>query len=108
MVIRKYVDDYIKYFPERWRWSIKNSVEQHELYMSTRARRCKNNYSNCDLLPDFNSIERDVAQFGFCKVEWTDFFGIVWKGKKKKVRSSFLNIVYFWLPGSWLLPAGFL
>lgn len=82
MVIREYVDDYIKYFPERWRWSIKNSVEQHELYMSTRARRCKNNYSNCDLLPDFNSIERDAAQFGFCKVEWTDFFGIVWEGEK--------------------------
>ena len=30
------------------------------------------------------------------------------EGEKKKVRSSFLNIVYFWLPGSWLLPAGFL
>lgn len=50
--------------------------------MSTRARRCKNNCSNCDLLPDFTSIERDAAQFGFCKVEWTDFFGIVWEGEK--------------------------
>lgn len=29
MVIREYVEDYVKYFPERWRWSIKNSVEQH-------------------------------------------------------------------------------
>ena len=30
----------------------------------------------------FSSIERDAAQFGLNLVEWTDFFGLVWQGKK--------------------------
>jgi hypothetical protein len=81
-VIREYVDDYIKYYPERWRWSLKNSYEQNELYMATRARRSKEMFKNNDLLPDFYSIERDAAQFGLSFVEWTDFFGLIWQGKK--------------------------
>ena len=40
-VIREYVDDYVKYFPQRWHWSLKNSYEQNELFMKTRARRSK-------------------------------------------------------------------
>jgi len=81
--IREYVDDYIKYYPEKWRWSLKNSIEQSERYMETRARKSKDFYgTNNDLLPDFYSIERDAAQFELSYVEWTDFFGLIWEGKK--------------------------
>ena len=81
--VREYVDDFDKYFSERWAWSLKNSIDQHDLYMSTRARRSTNPYQgNVDLLPDFYSIERDAAQFDLEEVEWQDFFGLVWEGKK--------------------------
>ena len=60
-----------------------NNFCQNELYLKTRARRCKRyDGTNYDLLPDFSSIERDAAQFGLNHVEWTDFFGLVWEGKK--------------------------
>ena len=60
-----------------------NNLCQNELYLKTRARRCKRyDGTNYDLLPDFSSIERDAAQFGLNHVEWTDFFGLVWEGKK--------------------------
>ncbi len=81
-IIREYRDDYVKYYPERWRWRLKNSIEQNELYMATRARRSKDTYQNNDLLPDFYSIERDAAQFELSSVEWTDFFGLIWEGRK--------------------------
>ena len=80
--IREYVDDYVEYYPERWRWRLKNGYEQNEIYMATRARRSKEMYKNNDLLPDFYSIERDAAQFGLSSVKWTDFFGLIWEGKK--------------------------
>ena len=82
-MIREYVEDYVKYFPDKWRWDLKNSHEQHEIYMRTRARKSKG-YSgkNCDLLPDFYSIERDAQQFELEHVEWTDFFGLTWVGTK--------------------------
>lgn len=80
--IREYVDDYVKYYPEKWRWRLKNDTELNDLYMRTRARRSKDYYKNNDLLPDFYSIERDAAQFGLRSVEWTDFFGLVWQGEK--------------------------
>jgi hypothetical protein len=80
--IHEYVDDYIKYFPERWQWSLKDSEEQKTLYMRTRARRSDRYGSDKDLLPDFYSIERDANQFEFTRVEWTDFFGLVWEGRK--------------------------
>ena len=80
--IREYIEDYVKYYPNRWSWRLKNDIEQNKLYMSTRARRCKNEYQNDDLLPDFYSIERDADQFGLSYVVWTDFFGLVWEGKK--------------------------
>ncbi len=82
MIVREYVDDYIKYYPERWRWELKKSNDQAELYMSTRARRCKEVNKNNDLLPDFYSIERDAAQFELSHIEWTDFLGLTWIGKK--------------------------
>ena len=84
MSIREYVDDYTKYYPEKWRWSLKNDPDQHDLYMRTRARR-NSKYmdgTNADLLPDFYSIERDAAQFELERIEWTDFFGLVSEGKK--------------------------
>ena len=80
--IREYVDDYIKYFPNKWRWSLKQDSEQSDLFLRTRARQSKNIYENSDLLPDFYSIERDADQFELSHVEWTDFFGLVWEGKK--------------------------
>ena len=82
-MIREYFEDHIKYFPDRWRWELKNSNEQNELYLRTRARRSKDfSGRNYDLLPNFLSIEQDANQFEFKNVEWTDFFGLVWKGKK--------------------------
>ena len=81
-VIREYVDDYVKFYPEKWRWHLKNDTEQNDLYLRTRARRSKDHYRNNDLLPDFYSIERDAAQFGLRSVEWTDFFGLIWQGEK--------------------------
>ena len=80
--IREYVDNYVKYYPERWSWSLKNTPEQNEIFMRTRARRMEHSGENKDLLPDFYSIERDAAQFELCHVEWTDFFGLTWEGKK--------------------------
>ena len=83
MEIREYVDDYVKYYPERWRWCLAHNNEQNELYLRTRARRGKRyDGKNYDLLPDFYSIERDAAQFGLREVRWTDIFGIVWEGEK--------------------------
>ena len=81
MHIRRYMEDYIKYYPEKWHWNLKNDFAQSDLFLKTRARRSKN-YSNCDLMPDFYSIERDAAQFGRSHVVWTDFFGLIWEGKK--------------------------
>lgn len=81
MHIRKYMEDYIKYYPDKWRWELKNTPDQSDLYLRTRARKSKD-YSNCDLLPDFYSIEKDAAQFGRSHVVWTDFFGLIWEGKK--------------------------
>lgn len=62
---------------------MKDSDEQREIYMRTRARKSKD-YSgkNYDLLPDFYSIERDAQQFDLMHVEWTDFFGLTWVGTK--------------------------
>lgn len=85
MKVKEYVDDYIKYYPEKWSWDLKcnNNFCQNELYLKTRARRRKRyDGTNYDLLPDFSSIERDATQFGLNHVEWTDFFGLVWEGKK--------------------------
>ena len=81
-IIREYVSDYIKWYPERWRWSLENSLEQCERYLVTRARWSNDPYIDKDLKPDFYSIERDADQFELSHVEWTDFFGLVWEGEK--------------------------
>ena len=82
-IIREYVEDYVKYYSNRWTWKLKDdSIEQNELYMLTRARRSREMHLNNDLLPDFYSIEKDADQFGLSWVEWTDFFGLIWEGKK--------------------------
>lgn len=81
--IRKYVDDYYKYYPDRWSWKLKDTIDQNELYKRTRARRSKgNSYKNEDKFPDFFSIERDADQFGLDYVEWTDIFGLIWIGER--------------------------
>lgn len=36
--IREYVDDYVEYYPEKWSWRLKESLEQNKLYLRTRAR----------------------------------------------------------------------
>ena len=41
-IIREYVDDYIKYYPEKWRWSLKEECSKR--YLQTRARRSKGSY----------------------------------------------------------------
>lgn len=63
---------------------MKNDPDQHDLYMRTRARRSSKymDGTNADLLLDFYSTERDAAQFELELIEWTDFFGLVWEGKK--------------------------
>ena len=81
-IIREYVSDYIKWYPERWRWSLENSDEQCQRYRETRARRSDDIYRDNDLKPDFYSIERDAEQFGLRYVKWTDFFGLNWIGEK--------------------------
>ena len=104
MKIREYVDDYSKYYPEKWSWKLKDSIEQHELYMSTRARRCKDYRTggNADLLPDFYSIERDATQFELEHVVWTDFFGLEWEGEKGLVANAgapdFKGSLYYYSP----------
>ena len=81
--IREYFDDYNKYYPDKWFWTLKQTPEQNELYLNTRARRAnENDYKNRDLLPNFYSIEQDANQFGLNLVEWQDFFGLIWIGKK--------------------------
>jgi len=82
MLIREFFDDYCKYYPNRWSWSLSNDDGQNDLYLRTRARKSDHWYKNKDLLPDFYSIERDADQFGLCRVKWTDFFGLIWEGEK--------------------------
>lgn len=40
---REYVDIFPEYCPEKWRWSLKNTSEQSELYKKTRARQSGTN-----------------------------------------------------------------
>lgn len=80
--IRIYYEDYIKFFPEKWKWEIDQKGNSNELFMRFRARKSKYVGDNADKLPYFDSIEKDANQFGLSKVTFTDFFGIVWKGEK--------------------------
>lgn len=81
--IRKYFDNYLKWYPEKWTWCIQdNDQNSHDLYMHFRARKSNNFYENADKLPCFDSIEKDAAQFDLNYVSITDFFGIKWEGHK--------------------------
>lgn len=87
--IRRYYNNYVKYFPEQWQWSpyISSSIEEQEkwnkTYLATRARRSTSIYKNNDLNPpDFHSLERDAEQFGLRSYEFTDTFGLKWVGRK--------------------------
>lgn len=87
--IRRYYNNYVKYFPEQWQWSpyISSSIEEQEkwnkTYLATRARRSNSVYKNNDLNPpDFYSLERDAEQFGLHEYEFTDTFGLKWVGHK--------------------------
>ena len=73
--IRRYYSNYIKWFPEEWFWEIADE-ESRKLYMKYRARR------DNDKMPVFDSIESDANQFDLTHVEFTDIFGIKWKGTK--------------------------
>lgn len=86
--IRRYYNNYVKYFPEKWEWrpytgSIEEQTEWNKTYMATRARRSNSIYKNSDLNPpDFYSLERDAEQFGLHEYEFTDTFGLKWVGHK--------------------------
>ena len=86
--IRRYYNNYVKYFPEKWEWrpyvgSIEEQTEWNKIYMATRARRSNSFYKNSDLNPpDFYSLERDAEQFGLHEYEFTDTFGLKWVGHK--------------------------
>ncbi len=78
--IKLYFQDYVKWFPERWEWDILDE-ESRKLYMKFRARK-SSMYRDNDLVPYFDSIEKDANQFDMDEVVFTDIFGIRWKGKK--------------------------
>lgn len=78
--IRLYFQNYVKWYPEEWRWDLADN-ESRKLYMQFRARR-STGYRDNDKGPFFSSIEKDANQFGMREVEFTDIFGIKWKGSK--------------------------
>lgn len=83
--IRRYFQDYAKYFPEEWEWNLSEDADSRERYMNRRARK-GSLYRDADKTPFFDSIEKDANQFGLSKVEFIDFFGIKWKGEKGRFR----------------------
>lgn len=83
--IRRYFQDYAKYFPEEWEWNLSEDADSRERYMKCRARK-GSLYHDADKTPFFDSIEKDANQFGLIKVEFIDFFGIKWKGEKGRFR----------------------
>ena len=83
--IRRYFQDYAKYFPEEWEWNLSEDADSRERYMRCRARK-GSLYHDADKTPFFDSIEKDANQFGLIKVEFIDFFGIKWKGEKGRFR----------------------
>ena len=61
--IKLYFQDYVKWFPEEWKWDLVNDDQNRELYMRFRARKSSGHADN-DLHPFFDSIEKDANQFG--------------------------------------------
>lgn len=83
--IRRYFQDYAKYFHDEWEWSLSEDKESRENYMRFRARK-GSLYSDKDMTPFFDSIERDANRFRLSRIEFTDFFGIRWVGEKGRFR----------------------
>lgn len=83
--IRRYFQDYTKYFPEEWDWELSQDDESRKRYMQFRARK-GTLHSDKDLVPFFDSVEKDANQFGLHRIGFTDFFGIKWVGKKGRFR----------------------
>lgn len=82
MNIRKYYTDYVAYFPDEWRWNLKQTDENMELYRRFRMRHMQSPCRDMDKLPSFDSVEKDARQFRLTSAEVVDFFGIHWIGKK--------------------------
>ena len=101
--IRRYFQDYVKWFPEEWRWELANDKKSRELYMKHRARK-SSMYRDNDKGPYFDSIEKDANQFDLSHVEFTDFFGIKWCGDKGVHRyvgdADYDGHMYYWDPDS--------
>ena len=97
--IKQYFQDYIRYFPEEWSWDLADGEENRELYMKFRARK-SGMHSDNDKHPFFDSIEKDANQFDRHHVEFTDIFGIKWKGKKGRHRyvgdADYEQHMYYW------------
>ena len=68
MEIRRYFNDYFKWFPEKWSWKLKDIEGNSQKYMKYRARKCSA-YKDNDLYPFFDSIEKDANQFDMKNVE---------------------------------------
>lgn len=83
--VKQYFQDYIKWFPDEWKWNLADGEENRELYMKFRARK-SSGHSDNDLHPFFDSIEKDANQFGREHVTFTDIFGITWEGEKGRHR----------------------
>ena len=96
--IKQYFQDYVKWFPEEWTWELADE-ESRQLYMKFRARKASR-YSDNDLHPFFDSIEKDANQFGLDWVGFTDIFGIRWHGKKGRHRHvgdvDYEQHMYYW------------
>ena len=96
--IRRYFQDYAKYFPEEWDWNLSEDADSREKYMKFRARK-GTLYRDTDKIPFFDSIEKDANQFGLHIIEFTDFFGIKWRGEKGRFRyvgdSDYEQHLYF-------------
>ena len=97
--IKLYFQDYIKWFPEEWKWDLADDEDNRKLYMRFRARKSSGHTDN-DLHPFFDSIEKDANQFGREHVEFTDIFGIRWKGEKGRHRyvgdADYDQHMYYW------------
>ena len=97
--VKQYFQDYVKWFPEEWKWDLADGEENRELYMKFRARKSCGHADN-DLHPFFDSIEKDANQFGREHVTFTDIFGITWEGEKGRHRyvgdADYEQHMYYW------------
>ena len=84
-MIHEYYNNITVFRKDKWTWNLSNKKGNHELYIKHRARRAlreRDYYKNCDILPDFTSIEADANYFGRTSATFTDIFGIEWEGSR--------------------------